>query len=167
MPRKAASAETATKTKPAPKPSSKSRAKPAPTQEERAQAFAIEAARTLDDDKCTDIVILDVRSKSPVTDFIVIGTGTSDRQMRSVLHHVIDEGVETGHVAFRSSSDDRATWLLADFADVIVHIFEPNTRAHYDLEMMWGDAPRVTWTKRTARKTKRTTEEQAAEPADA
>ena len=43
------------------------------------------------------------------------------------------------------SADDRASWLLADFVDVIVHVFEPNTRAHYDLEMLWGDAPRLEW----------------------
>lgn len=114
---------------------------PAPASE----LFAIEAARLLSDDKCTDIVLLDVRGKNPMTDYLVIGSGTSDRQMRSVLQHVEELGEQHQFRAVRTSSDERATWLLADFIDVIVHLFEPNTRAHYDLEMMWGDVPRVSW----------------------
>jgi ribosome-associated protein len=112
---------------------------------ERAREFAVEAARLLGDDKCTDIVLLDVRGVSQVTDFIVIGSGTSERQMRSVLTHVEDAGAARGFRAFRTSTDERAAWLLADFVDVVVHLFEPNTRAHYDLEMLWGDAPRLKW----------------------
>src|SRR4051812_48943798 len=82
---------------------------------------------------------------SQVTDFIVIGSGTSERQMGSVISHVEDLGGELKFRVFRSSGDERSTWLLADFVDVVVHIFEPNTRAHYDLEMLWGDAPRLEW----------------------
>ncbi|MBX3379740.1 MAG: ribosome silencing factor [Phycisphaeraceae bacterium] len=117
-------------------------ARPAPS---KAEEFAIEAARCMDDDKCTDVVVLDVRGKNPMTDFLVIGSGTSDRQMRAVLHHIQDLGETLGYQAVRSTSDDRATWLLADFMNVITHLFEPNTRAHYDLEMMWGDTARVDW----------------------
>jgi ribosome-associated protein len=117
-------------------------------QRERAREFAIGAARVLGDGKCGDIVVLDVGEKSSVTDYLVIASGTSDRQMRSVLHHVEELGVETGYTVLRTSTDDRATWLLADFVNVVVHLFEPNTRAHYDLEMMWGDAKRVTWARR-------------------
>jgi ribosome-associated protein len=111
----------------------------------KAREFAIEAARLVSDDKCTDVVVVDVRGLSAVSDFLVIGSGTSDRQMRSVLHHVAELGNGRGFHMVRSSKDDRATWLLADFVDVVVHLFEPNTRAHYDLETMWGDAPRLTW----------------------
>jgi len=107
--------------------------------------LALEAARMCNDDKCTDIVLLDVRELSQVTDYIVIGTGTSDRQMRSVLDHIEDLGKERGFPVYRVSRDDRAAWLLADFVDVVVHLFEPNARAHYDLEMLWGDAPKVDW----------------------
>ena len=107
--------------------------------------LAVEAARLCSDDKCTDVVLLDVRGLSQVTDYIVIGTGSSDRQMRSVLDHIEDHGKALGFPAFRVSRDDRASWLLADFVDVVVHLFEPNARAHYDIEMLWGDAPKVTW----------------------
>lgn len=102
----------------------------------------------LADDKCSDVVVLDVRGLSSITDFVVIGSGTSDRQMRSALQHTEDLGATIGHASFRSNADDRATWLLVDFVDVVVHVFEPNTRAHYDLEMLWGDAKRIRWERR-------------------
>jgi ribosome-associated protein len=113
--------------------------------EAAARDFAMEAARALSDDKCHDIVVMDVRALSQVTDFIVVGSGTSDRQIRSAIKNVEAMGLQRGFPAFRTDADDRASWLLADFVDVIVHVFEPNTRAHYDLEMLWGDAPRVEW----------------------
>ena len=109
------------------------------------QTLAIELARSMHDDKCADIVVLDVRGKSPITDFVVIGSGTSDRQMHGVIQNVRKMGDKLGHAAWRSDADDQSTWLLADFVDVIVHVFEPNIRAHYDLEMLWGDAKRVEW----------------------
>jgi ribosome-associated protein len=115
------------------------------TPPETVLAFAVESARLLADDKCEDVVLLDVRELSQVADFIIIGSGSSDRQMKSVLTHVQELGAKMGFPSYRASADDRATWLLADFVDVVVHIFEPNTRAHYDLEMLWGDAERVVW----------------------
>lgn len=116
-----------------------------PPQTEAAELFAIEVARLAADEKCEDVVVLDVRGKSQITDYIVIGTGTSDRQMRSVIQHIEELGMQRGFPAFRSNADERSTWLLSDFVDVVVHLFEPNTRAHYDLEMLWGDAGRVPW----------------------
>lgn len=117
----------------------------APVRRSAALPFAIEAARLIADDRCEDVLLLDTRRLSPVTDYIVIGTGTSDRQMRSVLQHVEDLGKVHGHRAYGVNADERSTWLLTDFVDVTVHLFEPNTRAHYDLESLWGDAPRVEW----------------------
>ena len=128
--------------KPKPEPQRPARAKP---DQARARAFAIEAARLLGDDKCEDVLVLNVHGVSQITDFIVIGTGTSDRQMRSTLSHLEELGETQGYKAFHTSEDDRGTWLLGDFVDVIVHLFEPNTRAHYDLEMLWGDAERIPW----------------------
>jgi ribosome-associated protein len=133
------------------KPKTTSTADPAPPpprirkSSAEARAFAIDAARLFADDKCDDIVVLDVSGLSQVTDFIVIGSGTSERQMRSALKDVEDMGSKRGFGVFRSSTDDRASWLLADFVDVVAHVFEPNVRAHYDLEMLWGDAPRLEW----------------------
>lgn len=109
------------------------------------RAFATEAARLLSDNKCQDIVVLDVTSLSQMSDYLVIASGTSDRQMRSTADDVVDLAARQGSSAFRKDVDDRTTWIVVDFVDVVVHIFEPNTRAHYDLEMLWQDAPRMEW----------------------
>jgi ribosome-associated protein len=108
-------------------------------------AFAIEAARTLADDKCTEVTLLDVRGVYQECDYILIGTGTSDRQMRSSGDDVARLGQAMGFKVMRREADERTTWLLLDFVELMVHLFEPNTRAHYDLEMLWGDAPRIEW----------------------
>lgn len=115
------------------------------TTNEAARTLAIECARLVRDDKCEEVQLLDVRGLSQVTDYLIIASGTSERQMRSVLQHVDELGGKHGYSSYRSHSDDRSTWLLLDFVDVVVHLFEPNTRAHYDLETLWGDAPRVEW----------------------
>ena len=109
------------------------------------RAFAIDAARMLRDDKCEEVVLLDVRELGQVSDFIIIASGTSDRQMRSVAKNVEDLGAKTGFNVYRREVDDRATWIIADFVDIVVHLFEPNTRSTYDLENLWADAPRIRW----------------------
>ena len=110
---------------------------------ETARDFAIRAAQSLQDDKCTDVAVLDVTGISPVTGYIVIGSGTSARQMRSALQSIDDLAKEVGTRAFSISTDEGALWLLADFVDVVVHLFEPNARAHYDLESLWSKGTRV------------------------
>lgn len=114
---------------------------------EQIRKLAIDAARLLSDDKCEDVLCLDVRSLSQLSDYIIIGTGTSDRQMRSAADDVADLAQTHNYPIFKRSQDDRATWIVLDCVDVVVHIFEPNTRAHYDLEMLWGDAERVDWSR--------------------
>lgn len=110
-----------------------------------AHALALAAARSLADDKCTDVVVLDLRGLSQATDFFVVASGTSDRQMRAAASHVRETAAQLGHDIHGSSADDRTTWVVLDCVDVVVHVFEPNTRAYYDLEMLWGDAPRLDW----------------------
>lgn len=110
-----------------------------------ARAFAIEAARLLSDLKCDDILALDLLGKSPVAEIILIATGTSDRQMRSVIDDIAELGATQDFPIIRKSEDDRATWIVADFGTVVAHVFEPNTRAFYDLELLWGDSERIHW----------------------
>lgn len=116
---------------------------PAAFNREGARAFARSIARSLLDDRCEDVVILDVADHTTVTACIVIASGTSDRQMRASLDHLDEVAKEHGTKVSRVSKDDNTTWLLADFVDVVVHLFEPNARAFYDLETMWLDAPRI------------------------
>jgi ribosome-associated protein len=107
--------------------------------------FAVDAARLLGDHHCEDVLILDVRGASDLTDYIIIASGTSDRQILAVSGHVEQEATTHGMARYGREIDAPATWLVLDFVDVIVHLFEPQTRAHYDLEMLWGDAPKVEW----------------------
>jgi ribosome-associated protein len=117
-----------------------------PERVEAARELSIEAARMLKDDKCEDVLILDLRGHSSLTDFFVIASGTSDRQMRSAGLHVEEMARERGFVLHRSNIKEReATWLVLDFVDVVVHLFEPETRLFYDLEMLWGDVDRIEW----------------------
>ncbi len=119
----------------------------AKTIEERSNAreFAIEAARLLADRHCEDVLVLDVHGLSQVSDFVIIGTGTSDRQMKSLADELEDLAVEHGEQVFRTNRDTGVTWVVIDFIDVVAHLFEPNQRAYYDLEQLWSDAPHIAW----------------------
>lgn len=113
---------------------------------ERARVLAIDAARSLFDDKCEHVLVLDLRGRSQVTDFFVIASGTSERQMRAAATHAGELGESAGFGLHKSNINERgATWFVLDFVDVVVHVFEPETRLFYDLEMLWGDAPRAEW----------------------
>lgn len=111
----------------------------------QARSFTIDAARLMRDLHCLDVVIFDVQGLSDVTDHIIIASGTSDRQIRSVGQDVEELAEQMGLPKFGHDVDSPTTWLVLDFVDVVVHLFEPATRTHYDLEMMWDDAPRVAW----------------------
>jgi ribosome-associated protein len=107
--------------------------------------FAKALARIADENHCDDVVILDLRGLSAVADFFLIGTGTSDRQMRAVVDQMEEYGRRVGQKRYGLSGYDSASWVLADYVDVVVHLFDPQKRGYYDLEMLWGDAPRVEW----------------------
>jgi ribosome-associated protein len=76
---------------------------------------------------------------------MVVANGTSDRQMRSVADDLKQLGAEMGMDRWKRDRDTGGTWVVADFVDVVVHLFEPGQRAWYDLDGLWADAPRVTW----------------------
>lgn len=107
--------------------------------------FAKEAARIADDSRAENVVILDLRGICSVTDFFVIATGTSDRQMRAIIDQIAEYGKRVGQMRFGLSGYDTATWVLADYIDVVVHLFDAQRRQYYDLELLWGDAPRIDW----------------------
>jgi len=116
-----------------------------PDQQAEAHRFAVLAAGLLRDDKCQDVRVLDVRGLSQVCDYIVIATGTSDRQMTSARQHLEELAQEHDRRAFGTSREAASSWIIVDFVDVVIHLFEANARAYYDLEMLWGDAPRIAW----------------------
>ena len=117
----------------------KSKTNETPTSE----AFASEVGCLLAGRHCEDVVVLNVNGLSQVCDCVVIATGTSDRQMKSVASEVSTLGKESNFPAFRKSVDSDATWIVIDFISVVVHLFEPQRRAYYDLEDLWSDAKRI------------------------
>jgi len=110
-----------------------------------ARQFAVDAARLASDLHCQNVVVLDVRGISPVTDFFVLATGTSGRQMKSIAEQIEELGEPRGFVPFGRNGHEGDSWVLTDFVDVVLHAFSPATRSYYDLDGLWGDAPRVEW----------------------
>ena len=101
-------------------------------------------ARYADDKKAGDIVILDVRGLSPITDYFVICTATSHPHLRAVRDEVATELKLKHHTPPRVIDGQfESHWLLLDFTDVMVHIFTEEKREFYSLEDLWNDAPRV------------------------
>ncbi|MCL2700952.1 MAG: ribosome silencing factor [Phycisphaerae bacterium] len=125
-----------------------------------ARQWAIQSARLLADNKCEDVIVLDLAGKSPVTDYFVIATGTSDRQMRSAAADLADLGKQHDNAPWHVAGMDSADWVVLDFVDVVVHLFDASHRRYYDLELIWGEAKRVRW-QRVTRKKKEATDEPA------
>jgi ribosome-associated protein len=108
-----------------------------------AKAFALAAAEVAAGRHCSDIMILDLKGISPATDYFVIATGTSDRQMRTVADEICDQARKQGLQRFGRAGYEQARWILLDFVDVVIHIFDKQYRDYYDLELLWGDAEKL------------------------
>jgi ribosome-associated protein len=91
------------------------------------------------------VVLLDLRGRSPVTEYFLIATGTSPRQMRTVVDELRDLGKKLGHQAWRMDGYDSARWIVLDCVALVAHVFDQDSRDFYDLELLWGDCPRVDW----------------------
>lgn len=110
-----------------------------------ALARAALAAKTAVDNKATNVVVLDMRGLTRLYDYFVIATGASRRQI-----HAIAEDVDA---ALRAVGDKRmgiegyeaSKWVVQDYGDVAVHVFDQDTRDYYSLEELWADAPKVDW----------------------
>jgi ribosome-associated protein len=109
-----------------------------------AKTFALAAAKLADERRCSSIVVLNLKGISPVTDYFVIATGTSDRQMRTVADEITEAAKERGQSLFGRAGYEQGRWILLDFVDVVVHIFDSEYRDYYDLELLWGDAKKLT-----------------------
>jgi ribosome-associated protein len=111
--------------------------------EDSARLFAIAVARLAEQNKIENVVVLDLRGLSNLADYFVIGTGTSSRQMHAVLDYVAEYAATCDRAAFNVADASDASWLLADYVDVVLHLFDEEHREYYDLDGLWGDAPRV------------------------
>ena len=106
---------------------------------EKTQLCALAA----DSRKAEDIVVLDVQQLSSVADHFLICSGASDRQVRAIADAIAEDLAQHGEKPLAMEGYQKGTWVLIDCADLIVHVFDDDTRRFYGLERLWYRAPRV------------------------
>lgn len=105
--------------------------------------IALRAAALASELKATDIVVLDLRGVTDMTDYFVIASGTSDTHVRAIAGHV-EEGLQkAGITTSMTEGLTQGRWALLDYADCVIHVFHPALRQYYQLERLWSDAKPV------------------------
>ena len=105
---------------------------------------ALAAARVAEENRGRDIVILDMREMTPMFDYFVIASGTSRRQLHAMseeIDHVLEDDLGDRRLGIEGYGESR--WILLDYGDVVIHLFEPEMREYYAIEQLWGRAQRV------------------------
>jgi ribosome-associated protein len=108
-----------------------------------AREVALAAARAAADKQADEIVILDVRDLIVITDYFVICSAGTQRQVKTVIEAIEDATRGLGERPVRREGEAGAGWWLLDYIDVVVHVFGTEERDYYDLERLWRDAPRL------------------------
>lgn len=108
---------------------------------------AIACARLCDEMKAEDILVLDLRTLTQITDCFVLATGASERQLKAMAERIEREMKTAGVTCLGVEGSAAGGWVLLDYVDVVVHLFSRQARAFYQLEMLWGDAPRLSWSR--------------------
>lgn len=106
------------------------------------------------DKKAGDLVVLEVREQTSIADYFILCTGRSDRQVQSIAQGLEDGAADAGFRPFAVEGTHRGHWVLMDFSDVIVHVFYEPVRQFYDLDGLWGHAPKVKLPERYAKQIK-------------
>jgi ribosome-associated protein len=122
-------------------PRAKAPAATGPSQD--AQKMALEAAAAGLDKKAIDVEIIDVTGKVDYADYLVLMTGQSDRHVASIAEGVDSALSKVGWHAISVEGLPRASWVLIDFVDIVVHVFSADTRTLYDIDGLWMDARRL------------------------
>lgn len=99
------------------------------------------AIDALEDVKGKDIVRLDVRDMTTVTDFMIVASGTSSRHVKALVDNVAEQSKQAGHRAIGVEGEDGGEWVLLDLQDVLVHVMLPKVRDFYNLEKLWSIVP--------------------------
>ena len=109
--------------------------------EKPARELAIIAAQAADEKKATDIMVQEVTELIGVTDYFVIATASNDRQVEAIVDAIEEDlRVKGGAKPLHREDSDRK-WMLLDYGNIVVHVFQPEAREHYRLEDLWNDAP--------------------------
>ena len=100
------------------------------------------AVQAMQDKKAKDIVRIDMREVSEITDYFLVCTGESDLQIKAIVD-AVEQGVkgETGERPWRTEGYEHRQWVVIDYVDVVVHVFDKERRGYYNLERLWADAP--------------------------
>lgn len=113
---------------------------------QRSLELAIAAARTAEDNRGTDIVILDLRELTPICDYFVLATGTSRRQLHAIseeIDHKLEDDLGDRRMGIEGYAESR--WILLDYGTVVIHLFDNESREYYALESLWAGCQRVAW----------------------
>lgn len=108
------------------------------------------AAAAAAEKNALDIEVLDVGDLLIITDFFVIMSGTSDRQVRTIFESIEERLRKMGVKPLGVEGEKDAKWIVLDYGSVVVHIFATEQREYYQLERLWRDAPRIDWEDRGA-----------------
>ncbi len=114
------------------------------SQSGRSLELALAAARTAAENRGRDIVVLDMREVTPVFDYFVLATGSSRRQLHAMseeIDHKLEDDMGDRRLGLEGYQESR--WILLDYGDVVIHLFEPEARDYYGLEDLWCEARRV------------------------
>lgn len=106
--------------------------------------LALLCRKAAEDKKADDVLVLDVRGISSITDYFVVATGSSEPHLRAIVDS-IEEKVksEAGQSPRAKDGSLETAWVVLDYFDVIIHVMRKDVREHYKLEDLWGDAPKV------------------------
>lgn len=107
------------------------------------KVLAKKVASIASDHKAVDIKVLDLRGLTSFTDYFVIASGTSDRQVQAIAGAIREELKKTGRMPISEEGMNSGRWALVDYGDVVAHVFYGEEREYYQLERLWHDAPRV------------------------
>lgn len=110
---------------------------------EHSKNMAQIAAHALADKKGEDIRVIDISNISVISDYFVITNGTSDSQIQALVDHVEEKLDEAGYQLKQQEGNSGGTWVLMDYGDIIIHIFDKESRSFYNLERIWSDGREV------------------------
>lgn len=106
---------------------------------------AVLSARVAVDNKARDVVVLDTRAITPLYDYAVLATGAGRRQIHTIAEEVDAALSGLGDERLGIEGYESSQWVVQDYGDVVVHVFDPEARGYYNLDDLWADAPRVDW----------------------
>lgn len=101
------------------------------------------ALRALDDKKAMDVKVIDIHEVSVLADYFVIASGSSNSQVTALVDNVEEKMHKAGYIQKQREGQNSGTWVLLDYGDIIVHVFDTESRSFYNLERIWSDGKQI------------------------